>query len=198
MLRRALFSVCVVAMLTMPQLARADPTQILPGAPTTTVPSYLSDGSYLFGITVALGPDQFLLPIEISGASGLQNWQFDLFFDIAVVQLVDPIDGTSGIYGARFTPGDPDSLSFILGGFPFNGLGEVDGVAGAYPSLLSGPSGDGLLAFILFEYLPDQQTNDPGFGVGNESIQQVPEPSTLALLALGLFAFGARRRAARA
>ncbi len=114
------------------------------------------------------------------------------------MQLVDPIDGTSGIYGARFTPGDPDSLSFILGGFPLNGLGEVDGVAGAYPSLLSGPSGDGLLAFILFEYLPDQQTNDPGFGVGNESIQQVPEPSTLALLALGLFAFGARRRAARA
>src|SRR5262245_11158807 len=62
----------------------------------------------------------FLVPVEISGAANLQSWQFDLLFDNTVVQEVDPLDGSSGIYGAEFTPGDATTLSFILGGFPFN------------------------------------------------------------------------------
>ena len=198
MSKRTLWSLCFLALLVMLQPQRVEATVISPGAPTTTVPSYLSDGSYLFGITVALGADQFLLPVDISGAAGLQSWQFDLSFDNTVVQEVDPFDGTSGIYGARFTPGDPNSLSFILGGFPFNGLGLVDDVAGSYPSLPNGPSGNGTLAYILFEYLPGQQTNDPGFSVGNATVQQAPEPTTLALLAIGLLAFGVRRKPALA
>lgn len=170
------------------------------GNPTTSVPTYLSDGSYLFGITVTLGADQFLLPVEITGAAKLQNWQFDVTFDNTVVQEVDPLDGTSGIYGAEFTSGDANSLSFILGGFPFNALGLVDDVAGSYPSLVDGPSGDGVLAYILFEYLPGQQTNDPGFAIENPTTtQSVPEPATLALLAGGLAALlGVRRRTRRA
>ena len=117
---------------------------ISPGTPITNdgdVPAYLRDGSYLFGITVpTLGSDDFLLPVEISGAASLQSWQFTLTFDNTVVSVLDPSDGTSGIYGAEFTSGDPNTLSFILGGFPFNALGEVDSVAGSYPSLLTGPS----------------------------------------------------------
>jgi hypothetical protein len=171
---------------------------ISPGTPTTTVPVYLTDGSYLFGITVTLGVGQFLLPVEITGATNLQNWQFDLLFDNTVVEEVDPGDGSSGIYGAEFTPGDPNSTSFILGGFPFNFLGLVDDVAGSYPSLLTGPSGDGVLAFILFGFLPDQENNDPGFSVEDVTVQQIPEPATLALLAGGLAALlGVRRQAKR-
>jgi len=173
------------------------------GTPTTSVPTHLSDGSYLFGITVSLGPDQFLLPVEISGAAGLQSWQFDLLFDNSVVEEVDPFDGTSGIYGAEFTPGDANSLSFLLGGLPLNFLGLVDDVTGFYPSLLSGPSGDGVLAYLLFQYLPGQQDQDPGFGVDNPDIVQVPEPGSLALLAAAVlmavaFVGGGKRSSAPA
>jgi hypothetical protein len=129
----------------------------------------------------------FLVPVEITGAANLQNWQFDLLFDNTVVEEVDPGDGSFGIYGAEFTPGDPNSMSFILSGFPFNSLGIVDTVAGSYPSLLSGPSGDGVLAFILFEFLQGQQNNNPHFSIQNAVVQQeVPEPAALALLAAAL------------
>ncbi len=168
-------------------------------APTTSVPSYLSDGSYLFGITVTLGADQFLLPVGITGAVNLQNWQFDLTFNNSVVQEVDPLDGSSGIYGARFTPGDANSLSFILAGFPLNSLGRVDGVAGDYPSLLNGPSGNGVLAYILFGFIPGQEANNPNFAIANATIQQLPEPGTLALLATNLMMLlGLARVAGRA
>lgn len=129
----------------------------------------------------------FLVPVDISGASGLQNWRFDLLFDNTVVEEVDPGDGSSGIYGAEFTPGDADSQSFILSGFPFNPLGIVDTVAGSYPSLSAGPSGDGTLAFILFEFLDGQSGNDPNFRIENPAVQEpVPEPGTLALIAAAL------------
>jgi hypothetical protein len=199
MLKRTILSAIVFALLVMlaPFQAGAAPI-ISAGTPTTTVPTFLSDGSYLFGITVALGPDQFLLPVEITGATHLQSWQFDVTFDNTVVEEVDPFDGTSGIYGAEFTPGDANSLSFILGGFPFNALGLVDDVAGSYPTLPAGPSGDGVLAYVLFQFLPDQGSNDPGFSVGNPVVTQAPEPGTLALLGGGLTVlFGVRRRAQR-
>jgi PEP-CTERM motif-containing protein len=173
----------------------ADPI-ISPGTPTTTVPTYLSDGSYLFGITVPdpLPAGEFLEPVDISGAVNLQFWQFTLLFDNTVVNEVDPLDGTSGIYGAEFTDGDLNSLAFILGGFPFNALGEVDTVAGSYPSLLTGPSGDGTLAFILFQCLDTENCSNPGFSIsGTQVVQGAPEPATLVLLASGLALLGGRR-----
>jgi len=198
MIKRVLWPALFVCML----LAAPEPAGaavISAGTPTTTVPTYLSDGSYLFGITVTLGPDEFLLPVGITGAINLQNWQFDLLFDNTVVEEVDPLDGSSGIYGAEFTPGDANSLSFILGGFPLNGSGLVDDVAGSYPSLLNGPSGDGVLAYILFRFLEDQENNNPNFTIANAAVQQqVPEPGTLALLAAGLgILFVTRRRLRR-
>jgi hypothetical protein len=119
--------------------------------PLNPVPSYLPTPT----------PPPFYVPVELSGAVSPQNWQFSLPFDNKVVQEVDPGDGSSGIYGAEFTRGDVNSQSFILSGFPLNGMGPVDTVAGSYPSLLNGPSGDGVLADILFEFLPGQEGNNP-------------------------------------
>jgi len=200
--RTLLAALAFAALALLAARAAADPI-ISPGTPTTTVPTYLSDGSYLFGITVPdpLPAGEFLEPVEITGAVNLQFWQFTLLFDNTVVQevdpgVVDPSDTSSGIYGARFIPGDPNTLSFILGGFPFNAFGEVDGVAGEYPSLLTGPSGDGVLAFILFEFLPGQENENPNFSVPGESVtivQGAPEPATLVLLASGLALLAGRR-----
>ena len=195
--KHALLIALAIASLSLPAArVEADPI-ISPGTPTTSVPTYLTDGSYWFPTTVSpLSPDEFLLPVEISGAVKLQLWQFSLFFDNSVVQEVDTGDGSSGIYGAEFTLGDLSSLSFILSGFPFNFLGEVDTVAGAYPSLLTGPTGDGVLAFIVFEFLPGQENNNPNFSVPSESVtvvQGAPEPATLVLFASGLALLGGRR-----
>ena len=197
--KRALlvFLAIVSLALLVPARAGADPTISL-GTPITNyadVPAYLTDGSYLFGIAVpTFGPDDFLLPVEISGAFNLQLWQFTLLFDNTVVSEVDPFDGSAGIYGAEFTSGDPSTLSFILGGFPFNPFGEIDSVAGFYPSLLTGPSGDGTLALILFEFLPGQENGNPNFSItGATVVQGAPEPATLVLLASGLVLLGGRR-----
>ena len=188
MLHRAFVALLLASLAWFAPLAGAGPI-ISAGVPTTTVPTYLTDGSYLFGITIPtpLPTGEFLLPVDISGAVNLQTWQFDLLFDNTVVQEVDPGDSTSGIYGAEFTSGDPNSLSFILGGFPDNASGQVSTVAGAYPSLLTGPAGDGTLAFILFEFLPGQENGNPNFTIeGTSVVQGAPEPGTIILLASGL------------
>jgi hypothetical protein len=195
-----LAAACFAALIST--AAAADPI-ISPGPPITNnadVPAYLTDGSYLFGITVpSFGAGEFLLPIDIAGANNLQSWQFTLSFNNAVVSEVDPGDGSAGIYGAEFTPGDPNTLSFILGGFPFNSSGTVDTVAGSYPSLPSGPSGDGPLTFILFEFLPGQAGNNPNFTIQDAATQelQVPEPGTLALLVCMLLLFAGQVRLGR-
>jgi hypothetical protein len=193
--RTLLVSLAFASLASFTSLAEAGPI-ISVGTPTNTVPTYLTDGSYLFGITIPtpLPPGEFLLPIDISGAVNLQTWQFTLLFDTNVVQEVDPGDTTSGIYGAEFTDGDINSLSFILGGFPFNALGEVDTVAGEYPSLLTGPSGNGPLAFILFQCVPDPATCNGNFSIqGATVVQGAPEPATFVLLASGLALLGSRR-----
>lgn len=171
----------VVLVVTVPLCAQADPVISVGSFPVTPPPSYLP--------TPPAGT--LLVPIDITGASNLQNWQFDLLFNNTVVQEVDPGDGSSGIYGAEFTPGDPNSMSFILAGFPLNFLGEVSGVAGAYPSLPNGPSGDGVLAFILFDFVSGQEGNNPDFSIQNAGTQelQVPEPGALPLLVCMLVLF---------
>jgi hypothetical protein len=133
-------------------------------------------------------PDTFVVPVQVSGALNLQLWQFDLTYDPAVVQvfpLLSP-SGIDGIFPAEFTPGNGNTLSNILGGFPFFS-GLVDDVAGSYPSLLNGVTGDGVLAYIVFELLPGQNIADANFAIENAVAEiGVPEPNTLALFAAAL------------
>jgi len=185
--KRTFIAVLAIAALAilLPPRAGAVPT-ITVGAFPAGVPSYIPP----------LPAGAFLVEIDISGAFNLQSWQFDLLFDNTVVEEVDPGDGSSGIYGAQFTSGDPTTASFILGGFPFNFLGQVQGVAGSYPFLLTGPSGSGPLAFIVFEFLAGQQGGNPNFSIANPAILQptpTPEPATLLLVAGALAIMGGRR-----
>ena len=155
---------------------------------------------------ITIPPDTFLVPVDVSGAASLQLFQFGLLFNPFVVQQVtNPGDFTSGIYGAQFVPGEAGTESFILGGFTFNDLGLVDNVAGEYPGLLDGVTGNGTLAYILFEYVDGQEGNNPGFTVADTFINglpttptppngTVPEPSVLMLLAGALLIFGAKYR----
>ena len=146
--------------------------------------STISVGSY----TPIPPPDTFLVPVEITGALNLQTWQFDLIFDGSVVEAVS-------ISGAEFVPGDLATASFILGGFILNGLGLVDDVAGSYPSLVTGPSGDGVLALIEFRFLDGQEDEDPGFRVDGSSTLEVPVsgPASVMLVIGGVLLVRARR-----
>lgn len=143
--------------------------------------------------SIAIPAGAFLVSIVVTGADSLETWQFDVLFDPAVVELVDPADGSSGIYGAEFVPGDATSLSFILGGFPFNDLGLVDDVAGSYPFSFGGQTGDGVLAYLLFQFRPGQEHSDPNFTIP-DTPSSVPEPGTLALVATALLVRTLRRR----
>jgi hypothetical protein len=152
---------------------------IAPGAQTTNVPTALYDPLATL-LTDPLPAGQFLLPIEISGVNGLQNWSFDLTFDDTVVMPLDAFGLYQWVYQAEFNAVDTTLSDIISSGLLLSG--SLTGIAG----FSSGVSGDGLLAFVLFEYLPDQEENDPNFGIDNPTVQQAPEPSTVFLLAAGL------------
>ena len=178
----------LVASLLLLVFGSVDAALISPGTPTTTVPSALFDP--LSSLSSPLPAGQFLLPIEISGANGLQDWSFDLLFDTSVVNPADDGGLYQSVYQAQFNATDPTLSNITSSGFF---LTSLDGIAG----FSSGASGDGLLAFILFEFLPNQQDNDPAFSVANATIQQAPEPETLPLMVCGMLLLGAALRRGR-
>lgn len=176
--------------LLAPVPASAAPT-ISAGSPSTSVPAALYDP---FGSLVPpLPAEQFLLPVEITGATGLQDWGFDLTFDASVVSPIDVGGLYQSVYQAEFNSVDAILSEITSSGFLLGGV--LEGIAG----FSSWASGDGTLAYILFEYLPGQAGNDPDFGIEDATTtQSVPEPATLALLAGGLAALsGLRRRPLR-
>lgn len=178
-------------MLALPTISEA--------VPTGTV----SAGS----ATVSVG-DVFTIPLSITGAVELMSWQFDLSFDSTIVQATSVTEGpflsSSGTKMTLFAPGVID-----------NGTGLISLVTDSYVDLPPGPSGAGVLANIEFQALapglsPLTLSNafldfsDTGFQVtpglvtvlGSGPI--VPEPTTLALLGLGIGALVLRNRVARA
>jgi PEP-CTERM motif len=166
------------------------------------------DASAMFittGTRIPLTPTKFALPIEVSDAVELATWTFDLFYDPADVQIntaCDPFgsDPYCSLLTGAVTEGD-----FFASGAPFTLLvpGFIDltsgtlaqtgflfGVHGAFGGGPPAPSGNGRLAFIQFTLLGE---GDSPIDVGGGSATSVPEPGSLALLAIGLIALAASR-----
>lgn len=160
---------------------------ITPGLPTTSVPSDLFDP--LSTLSSPLPDSEFLLPIEITGANGLQDWGFDLNFTDGVVIPVDAGGLYQSVYQSDFNASDPTLSNITSSGFLLLGSPQdtLQGMAG----FSSGASGDGLLAYILFEQLLPGV--NPGFSISGVTIRQTPEPGTLALLASGLLLLNSLR-----
>jgi len=156
---------------------------ISPGTPTTSIPSALVDP--VSSLSSPLPAGEFLLPIEITGAIGLQDWSFDLNFTDGVVSPLDVGGLFQSVYQAAFNAADPTPSNITSSGFLFPG--SLQGIAG----FSSGVTGDGLLAYVLFEQLTPGV--NPGFSISNAVINQAPEPATLALLAGALVVLGGRR-----
>jgi Cohesin domain/PEP-CTERM motif len=158
--------------------------------------------------TVGVG-DTFSLDIAIAGVSDLYGWELDLGFGPAGLLSASP--ATEG--------------SFLGAGTTFDG-GTVDNAGGAITTMfsaLSGPvgvSGDGVLAHVSFEALAsgfatvsllrvmlvDANLDQIFFSYPGDAFAAtveigrgatVPEPSTLALIALALAMVPGVRRLSR-
>ena len=186
MLNRTLCLGVALAALVAVSMPRAEATVISAGTPTTSVPSSLSDPlSSLPSPPSPLPAGEFLLPIEITGAAGLQSWSFDLLFDDTIATPFDAGGLTQSVYQAEFNGTDPTLSNITSSGFLFPGVG-LEGVAG----FSTGVSGDGLLAYILFAFQPGQADPFPSFSIDNATVQQAPEPGTVGLLGGGLLLLG--------
>lgn len=186
---RSLFRTSLLAAVGLLSAGAIHAAVISPGTPTVSVPASLADP--FNSLAGGLQPGQFLLPIEIAGASGLQSWSFDLLFNDAVVTPLDAGGAYQWVYQAGFSATDPTVSDITSSGVlavPPGGL--LDTIAGqSY-----GVSGDGLLAFVLFEYVQGQETINPGFHIDNPTVQQAPEPGTMMLLAGALLTLAWTRR----
>lgn len=151
-------------------------------------------------VTVGVG-DTFTIPISISDAVDLESFQFDLMFAPLIVQ--------ANISGATAGALLPPDWFLTSPGFVDNTGGQILAVS----SFGSAFSGSGVIANIEFTALalgvsPLTFSNvflnllNTGFSIVDgqitvTSVQPVPEPATLMLLAIGLVLLGMRRLARR-
>ena len=143
--------------------------------------------------TVNVG-DTFHILISISSPTEVDSWQFDLAFTASLLKANSVTEGPflseSGTKTTLFSPGVID-----------NGTGHITLVTDSFVDLPPGPSGSGVLADISFTALapgvsPLTLSNvflndlDSGFLTTNGQVTirgaAVPEPMTVALLAMGL------------
>ena len=142
--------------------------------------------------TVGVG-DTFTIQVSISGAEGLSTWQFDLAFDPMILKANSVSEGDLPLLSAGAINNDSGLINVISGSFMDADLKELF---------------EGVLAVIEFEALAagtspltllDVQL---GFGQTTADLEdgsvtvnaQIPEPGTLALVALATGGFALRRR----
>jgi hypothetical protein len=149
------------------------------------------------------GPSGTVYPIEISGAVNLATWTFDLSFNPASVNVIDSPDcdpfldiycnfGFAGVTEGPFTSSSGTRFTVFLPGFIDNTNGFLDSVFGAYADVAPGPSGGGVLAYVEFKTVSEQES--PDVRIDSASVTSgVPEPTTIFLLAAGLLQLVVRR-----
>jgi hypothetical protein len=168
-------------------------------------PIALSAATISVGAQIPVSAGVFVIPINIVAGTSVVSWEFDLLYDPDDVQVnvaCDPFAGDSfcSLFTGPVTEGD-----FLDSGSPFNVLnpgfvvldaslaqtGVLLGVNGAYGGFPPSPSGDGVLAYVEFLRIGDGASL---IAVRNAAVTQVPEPSTLALMATAVFLADRRRR----
>lgn len=182
-IRRAAFALCALAA----QAALAVPTLSVAVAPNPAVP----------GSTVAV-------EVRIADVADLYAYQFSLAFNPAVLQASAVTEASFLTSGGGTTFFDGGAINNSAGtiSFTFDSLiGPVAGVSGSGALVRIGfgvaAPGTSTLAFSDVLFI-DSNLNDITVQVANGSVQAVPEPSTLAMLGVGLLAVagGAWRRRA--
>lgn len=163
--------------------------------PQTTAAAVISVGPYTPSTTAP-----FVVPINISGALGAINWQFDLAYDPNDIQIntnctpsgdpfCGPVTGpvTEGPFFGSVSPFNVFNPGFIiLDGVTHAQVGQLIAVNDAFGGSPPGPSGGGTLAYVEFV------TTATGTGVSPITVHNafvesaIPEPGTLALLVSGL------------
>jgi hypothetical protein len=151
----------------------------------------------------------FLVPIEITGAADVVNWQFDLRFnpndfqinlscDPLTDKFCDPINGP--VTEGSFTSKNGTALSLFVPGFADNSGGLLSIVSGAYQGIPPGPSGEGTLALVEFSVKPNGALNSP-ITIENALVTQGPnavdEPPMLLWVFAALISALAYRRSRR-
>jgi hypothetical protein len=164
----------------------------------------ISASTISVGTAIPLSPTTFALPIEITDATQLSGWQFDLAYDPSDVQVNTSCDPFSDPY-CGFITGPVTEGGFFSSGAPFNLLlpGFIDldpvtseqtgflfAVHGEYGGFPPAPSGDGVLAYVEFITIG---TGASPITVQDPSTVEVTEPVSLMLLTTGLSLLRGRR-----
>jgi cohesin domain-containing protein/PEP-CTERM motif-containing protein len=179
----------LLSVLLIPAMASADPVNL----------SVASDASVVQGSSL-------LVDVNIANVADLYDFQFDLFFNPAVLQVTGIAEGT-------FLPGA--GATIFLPGFVDNGSGNVTFNADTLETAIPGANGNGTLIEFSFNavsegtsslnldniILADSQGNLISSSATNGSVTvttgsvtvPTPEPATLTILATGLLTIGLRR-----
>lgn len=151
--------------------------------------------------------DTFSVNVNIADAVDLFGYQFDIIFNPAAF-TADAV-----LQGSFFGPPDPN-VSLFDGGLVDNTLGTISFIFSTLLFDVSGRTGDGTLATLLFTAVgvnpmaaisisgvvlaqigadPSIPPDPLDFQVKGGQVSTVPEPSSLALMGLGLAALYGRR-----